>query len=154
MALPKYVTIRRNGVEYIDGTDRAQYCISELTRAAMRDVGKFVTMRAKTAYYRVFRRLSGKSRQAIQYWVPKTDYGKVVQNAVLYVGFKTKIRGFYAAFSEKGTKFLQARGILTDTVSDNLDEIRKIEAQYLSAIELPDDGESLIDESEEISNDD
>ena len=154
MALPKYVTIRRNGVEYTDGTDRAQYCISELTRAAMRDVGKFVTMRAKTAYYKVFRRRSGKARQAIQYWVPKTDHGKAVQNAVLYVGFKTKIRGFYAAFSEKGTKFLQARGILTDTVSDNLDEIRKIEAQYLSAIELPDDGKSLIDESEEISNDD
>ena len=34
-----------------------------------------------------------------------------------------------------------------------MDEIRKIEAQYLSAIELPDDGESLIDESEDFGDD-
>lgn len=153
MALPNYTKITKNGVEFIDGTDRASYCISELTRAAMRDVGKFVTRRARTAFYGIFRRISGKARRSIQYWVPKKDYGKIVQNAVLYVGYKTKVPGFYAAFAEKGTKFIKARSVLTDTVSENLDMIRRIEAQYLSAIELPDNGESLIDESEEISND-
>ena len=36
MALPNYTKITKNGVEYIDGTDRCNYTIKELTqRCAM-----------------------------------------------------------------------------------------------------------------------
>ena len=49
MALPNYTKITKNGVEYIDGTDRCNYTIKELTRAALRDVGKFIAKKARAA---------------------------------------------------------------------------------------------------------
>ena len=43
MAVPKSVTrINKNGVQYIDSVDRVNYTLEELTRAALREVGKFV----------------------------------------------------------------------------------------------------------------
>ena len=155
MALPKYVKITRNGVEYIDGTDRAKYCIAELTRAAMIAVGSYILNKFRGSVYRGFlRKKTGNSRYALQYWVPKKDDdGKTAQNAVLYVGYKAPRKakrpaGFHAVFRDEGTKFIEGRNLLYSIVSDNLEEIRKIEAQYLSAINDADDGESRINESE------
>ena len=43
MSVPKSVVkFDKNGVKYVSSVDRAQYTIRELTRAAMRDVGKFL----------------------------------------------------------------------------------------------------------------
>lgn len=167
MALPNYVKISKNGVEFLDGSDRANYCISELTRAALRDVGKMLRIEFRKKFQTVFHRITGKGGNNLNAWVPATTTdGKKVQNAVLYVGYtpgkvkatasnvtKNKARGFYASFQEKGSKNIQQRGILMDLVNIKLNEIRRIEAQYLSAIDLPDSGESLIDEREELSDD-
>ena len=168
MALPKYVTVKRNGVEYIDGTDRAQYCINELTRAAMRDISKLIRQQFRKQFNTVFRRIKGYGANNLGSWIPTKDAdGNKIQNAMLYVGYtpgkvknsannvtKKKAKGFYAAFQEKGTSHIHKRGILVDLVHSLMDDIRRIEAQYLSAIELPDDGESLIDESEDFGDDD
>lgn len=151
MALPSYVRITRNGVTYEDGADRASYCIEELTRAAMRDVGKLVIRRARERYYQLFNKITGNAKRAIQYWVPKRDAeGNAVRVAELYVGYKRgRVKGFYAAFQELGTSHQGAHKLLYNVVNDNLDEIRNIEAAYLSAINDNDDGESLIDENDE-----
>lgn len=43
MSVPKSVIkLNKNGVQYVSSCDRAQYTIKELTRAALRDVGKFL----------------------------------------------------------------------------------------------------------------
>lgn len=167
MALPNYTKITKNGVEFIDGTDRASYCISELTRAAMRDISKLLRQRFRKNFYSIFDRISGKGGNNVGAWVPNKDKdGKRIKNAMLYIGYtpgkvpedanrvtKAKAKGFYAAFQERGSKHIRKRAVLVDLANASIPDIRRIEAQYLSAIELPDNGESLIDESEEISDD-
>lgn len=154
MALPRYTRITRNGVEYIDGSDRAMYTIAELSRAAMRDVAKYVLKKARGNLYSVIRRMTGKAARAIQYWIPRRDdNGNEVTNAVLYLGYKKGIAGFYASYQEQGFRSIEARRILFEAVNSEIEEIRKIEAQYLSAINTDDGGESLIDESEDQGED-
>ena len=50
MSVPKSVVrFRKDGVEYTSRVDFASYTILELTRAALRDVGKFIARTANTA---------------------------------------------------------------------------------------------------------
>lgn len=149
MALPRYTRITRNGVEYLDGSDRAMYTITELSRAAMRDVARYVLPKARRNLYSALRRITGKAARAIQYWIPRRDdNGNEVTNAVLYLGYKRGIAGFYGSYQEQGVHGQKQARALFNAVNNNIDEIRKIEAQYLSAINTADGGESLIDESE------
>ena len=142
MALPKYVTIKRGNVEYISGLDRTQYTIKELSRAALRDVGKFVCQKAR----KKIPRKSGKARKNMQYWVRSKQ-----QNPDLQIGYKKA--GFYGGFFETGTSSVPKIAPFYSTVAENIDEIRKIEGQYLSAIEDENKALGLIDESEEVSDD-
>jgi hypothetical protein len=58
-----------------------------------------------------------------------------------------KVDGFYAFFQEFGTRNGVPRlGILQRSVEDNIDEIIRIESQYLSGIESSPEG--MIDEEE------
>lgn len=136
MGVPKSVVkINRDGVEYISSVDRVNYTISELTRAALRDVGKFICKRTRQS----IRRRTGKLARNTQYWVRKKDCD-------LQVGFKPG--GFYGGFQELGTERQPKVGALYDTVKDNIKTIRDIEAQYLSAIEDEQRALSLIGEEE------
>ena len=136
MGVPKsIVKINRDGVEYISSVDRVNYTISELTRAALRDVGKFICKRTRQS----IRRRTGKLARNTQYWVRKKDCD-------LQVGFKPG--GFYGGFQELGTERQPKVGALYDTVKDNIKTIRDIEAQYLSAIEEEQRALSLIGEEE------
>ena len=124
MALPNYTKITKNGVEYIDGTDRCNYTIKELTRAALRDVGKFIAKKARAA----LPRRTGRARKYLQYWVrSKQDIPD------LRIGYKTM--GFYGGFYETGTSKTPKLAPIYSAVADNIDEIRKREGQDLSAIE-------------------
>lgn len=136
MSVPKSVVkIRKDGVEYISSVDRVNYTIQELTRAALRDAGKFICKRTRQA----IRRRTGKLARNIQYWVRKKDCD-------LQVGFKPG--GFYGGFQELGTERQPKIGALYDSVKDNIKTIRDIEAQYLSAIEDEQRALSLISEEE------
>ena len=49
MSVPKSVVrFKKGGVEYISSVDRASYTILELTRAALRDAGKFIVRKANS----------------------------------------------------------------------------------------------------------
>ena len=136
MSVPKSVVkIHKDGVEYISSVDRVNYTIQELTRAALRDVGKFICKRTRQA----IRRRTGKLARNTQYWVRKKDCD-------LQVGFKPG--GFYGGFQELGTERQPKIGALYDSVKDNIKTIRDIEAQYLSAIEDEQRALSLIGEEE------
>ena len=117
------------------------YTLFELTRAALRDVGKFVAKTFRNSYYSHFNRLTGKVGKNTQYWVrTKTKHPE------LQVGIKRD--GFYGIFQEIGTSKTKKLGLLQKAVNDNLAEIVKIESQYLSALEDESRALSMISEEE------
>lgn len=146
MAAPKSVMkINKNGVTFTESVDRANYFITELTRAAMKDVARYI-LRIVRGKVRGITNKTRKMRYAAmryQYWVRKKECD-------LQLGIENTARGantaWWADQAELGTAGQPTRGFLRGTVYDNIATIRQIEAQYLSAIESED--ESLIDESE------
>lgn len=134
-------------VTYEDNLDATQYFIYELTRAALRDVGKFVTKLFRTAYYQHFKKHTGNAGKATKY---KVISGKSTTSPRVQIGLKTgQVEGFYAYFQEFGSSKTPKLGLLTHAVEDNVAEIIKIESQYLSG--LSDDAaqlESLINEND------
>jgi len=136
-------------VTYESNLDACQYYIYELTRAALRDVGKFVTKAFRTAYYLVFDRNTGNAGKATKY---KVISGKSTTAPRVQIGLKSgQVPGFYAYFQEFGTSTgnVPKLGLLTNTVHDNVPEIVKIESTYLSG--LSDEAarlEALIDEND------
>lgn len=146
MAAPKSVMkINKNGVQFTESVDRANYFITELTRAAMKDVARFV-LRIVRANVRGISNQTRKMRYAgmrYQYWVRKKECD-------LQLGIENTARGaetaWWADQSELGTAGQPKRGFLRAAVYDNISMIRTIESQYLSGIETED--ESLIDEEE------
>lgn len=127
MALPKSVTkVDKNGISFTSNVDAINYTIEELSRAALRDTAKLIRKRLIEAQ----KQLPGMKRsrrlyRSTQYWVRRRETD-------LQIGFKHD--SWYGAKSELGTHGQPARGILRDTVYNNIGEIRKIQSQYLSGI--------------------
>ena len=146
MAAPKSVMkIDKNGVQFTESVDRANYFITELTRAAMKDVAKYV-LRIVRSNVRGISNQTRRMRYAgtrYQYWVRKKecDLQLGIENTA-----KGAVTAWWADQAELGTAGQPKRGFLRAAVYDNISMIRKIESQYLSAIETED--ESLIDEEE------
>ena len=148
MAVPKSVVkLSKKGVEYTSSVDRVNYTITELTRRAMMDVGRFILYEV-AAKVRGINKFTKKARYApkrYQMWVPTREN-------YLVLGIENTKKGantaWWADQSELGTDGQPRRGFLTETVRDNIDKIREIEAQYLSAIEDENKAIELINEEE------
>lgn len=143
MSVPKSVTkVSKDGnVTYTQSVDRVNYTIRELTRAALRDVGKYVCKQFRTSYYARFKRHSGRVGRFIQYWVKHKQ-----KDIELQVGIKPN--GFYGGFQELGSSKTPRLGFLTHAVQDNIPKIIEIESQYLSALEDEATALSLISEED------
>jgi len=146
MAMPRSVTrVNKQGVTFIDSVDRTQYTIQELSRAALRDTAKFV----RREVLNEIRDLPGMRRSkrpysSTQYWVRRWETD-------LQIGFKHDT--WYGARQELGTHNQPARNTLRNAVYNNIDQIRVIQGQYLSAIEDENRAIGLIDEREAVSTD-
>jgi HK97 gp10 family phage protein len=140
--VPKSVTkySKKNGVTFISSVDRVQYTIEELTRAALKDVGKFVARETR----KKIKKQTGRLAKNTQYWVRKKSLD-------LQIGFKPG--GFYGGFQELGTEKTPKVGALSNSVHENIAMITKIESQYLSALEDEAKALALIDENEEVGAD-
>lgn len=144
MGIPKSVVkMNRNGVTYTSSVDRASYTIKELTRAALRDVGRFVSRTANSSAMRLkglkrSKRVRGKS-SAFQFWVRKNE-------GDLQVGIKHGT--WYGVDQELGANKQPKRGILRSSVYDNISTIVEIESKYLSALEDEAAALALISEEE------
>ena len=131
MSVPRSVVKFKKGtVEYTSSVDFAKYAIQELTRAALRDVGRFVSRSSNSAAMRLrglkkSRRVRGKT-SAFQFWVRK-------QETDLQVGIKHGT--WYGVAQELGDSKMQKLGILRNTTYDNIPTIVEIESKYLSALE-------------------
>jgi len=139
--IPSPIKIRKSGVEYISRVDRTKYLLAELTRAALRDVGKYV----RRIQLDEVRKLKGLKRgkrplRAFQFWVRKRDQD-------LWVGIKHNT--WYGVQQELGSHNQPKRAILKNSVMKNIATIRKIEGQYLSAIENENKAIGLIDPDDE-----
>lgn len=148
MPIPKSVTkySNKNGVTFTSSVDRANYTIQELSRAALKDVAK-VIRKKMLAKLRTLPGMKKNKRiyNSTQYWVRKKETD-------LQVGFKHNT--WYGVLQELGSKNQPKRSILRDTVFESIDDIQKIEAQYLSAIEDEMKAQELIDEAEEVGDED
>lgn len=152
MPAPKTVIkIKKDGVEYSSNVDQAEYFIFELSRAALRDVGKFIKKRWQEAYYSHFKKHTGAGGKATKY---KVISGKNTQYPRVQIGLpaaskNNNVEGFYAYFQEFGSSRTPRLGLLSKVVQENIPEIIKIESQYLSG--LSDEAsrlESLVDEND------
>lgn len=159
LAMPKSVIkVKKDGVEYISNVDRVQYTITELSRAALRDVAKLLRKRIKDAVPVD----TGTLKKNVGTWVRRSKDDPIPKLQVgVYDKTRAKKKGYpyayYAHFQEFGTRKMQAcnngRGFLRSTVQDNIDEIQIIQGKYLSAIEDENKALGLIDEEEEIADD-
>ncbi|MBS4958681.1 MULTISPECIES: hypothetical protein [Clostridium] len=140
MSVPKSVIkIKKGNIEYISSVDRVQYTLAELSRAALRDVGKLICNRFRNMYYGVFKRKKGKVGKYTQYWVRRKECD-------LQVGLKAF--AFYGGFQELGSSKSKKYGLLSKVVNESIPEIVKIESKYLSSLEDEAAALSMIEEKE------
>lgn len=146
MSVPKSVVrFSKNGVTYTSSVDRASYTILELTRAALRDVGKYIVRTAnsegmKLAGLKKSRRVRGRSSTFL-YNVPWASSG--LPHLEVGVTHDT----WYGVEQELGTSNQPKRQILRNSAHNNIAQIIEIESKYLSALE--DEAEALRLVSEE-----
>lgn len=140
MSVPKSVVkIKKGNIEYISSVDRVQYTLAELSRAALRDVGKLICNRFRNMYYGVFKRKKGKVGKYTQYWVRRKECD-------LQVGLKAF--AFYGGFQELGSSKSKKYGLLSKVVNESIPEIVEIESKYLSSLEDEAAALSMIEEKE------
>lgn len=133
MALPNAkMKIDKNGVRFESNIEAVEYSVTQLTKAALRDTAKFLRKRMIEKLKKMpGMKKSKRLYNSTQYWVRKKEND-------LQIGLKHDT--WYGALAELGDKGQPKRGILRDTTYENIEEIQKIQAQYLSALndERPD----------------
>lgn len=148
MSMPKsIVKIKKGEVTYISNVDAVKYSIRELTRGALRDVGKYMRSKYKEYFYNFTKKHSGLAGGALQYWVRSKECD-------LQLGlWKTRkpSKGFWGGFYEIGSTEhkIPKYNIMYNMVEQEKAKIIEIESKYLSAL----NGEAshisrLIDEKE------
>lgn len=130
MEMPPSVTkVTGKGITFTSNVDRCKYTLDSLIRAAYHDIQRLVLYRIRQK----FNKLKGmrknskyKFRKTFQYWARKRDKD-------LILGIRTN--HWYGAQQELGDRNQPKRDLLRGTVMENLDDIIKISAQYVSSVE-------------------
>lgn len=142
MALPPSVTkVSRDGnVTFVSNVDRAQYAINELCRRALFDIAKYIR-KLMIIELKKLPGMKGSKRiyNSAQYWVRRKE-------SDLLIGFKHD--SWYGAHQELGDRKQPKRSVLRNAVYPNVDTIRNITAQYLSAVEDENRALGLISEDD------
>jgi hypothetical protein len=149
MPLPRSVVrINRNGVKFTSSVERAEYTLEELTRAALRDIGKLVTFKARDKVRAIANhsmKRSQRVKNAFQSWNRRRETD-------LQVGIKHET--WYGVDQELGLDGQPKRDILRKTVFENVNVIQEISAKYLKHIEDEMTAQRMIDENAEVADDD
>ncbi len=131
MAIPKSVTkVSRDGsVKFTSNVDAVQYTLKELTRGALRDVGKFLAKQYRLNFYKQVKKLDGKVARGTSYWARAKE-------GDLQIGIGRKGVGFWGGFYETGAseRGIPKLSILRNTVQSNISTIIEIEGKYLSEL--------------------
>lgn len=153
MSLPKSVIRFKKGqVEYVSNVDACKYTLHELTRAALRDVGKFVTRLVNDKALKLYGGGLGKTNRIIPhkgadrnklafgYWARKKECD-------LQVGVKHD--SWYGTDQELGSDGMPKKALIRNTVYDNIPKIIEIESKYLSGLEDEATALALIDSEDD-----
>lgn len=125
--VPRKMKIQKGNVIYENSFDRTQYTIRELTRAAQMDTARLMRREMlKKAKKQPGMRRSKRPSAAFQYWVRRRELDLIIGS---------KHDTWYGADQELGTSKQPKRGIIKGVVMNNINNIRKIQGQYLSAVE-------------------
>jgi hypothetical protein len=135
-------------VRFTSNVNRAEYTLTELTRAALRDIGKVITFKAiaevkKIADGKLI--VWNKKYKEFQYWNRQRETD-------LQVGIKHET--WFGVDQELGLNGQPKRDILRKAVFENLQTIREIQAKYLKHIEDEMTAQRMIDENAEVADDD
>lgn len=147
MAVPKSVTkvytskSKYGQVEFTSNVDRVNYTIEELTKAALRDVGKVLIPKIRE----VTPKKTGLLSKSWQKWVKKSKGdGHLELDIGVYTAAQAKKKGqsyaHHAHLILLGHRtvnggFVPGNNFFYQVVADNMSLIRDTEGQYLSAIE-------------------
>lgn len=143
--MPKSVIkFDKNGVKYESSCDKCQYALFELNRRALSDVGRFLCRKFNQLYEANFKKISKMHKKATKYRVFSNAQTKYPR---MQIGL-TGVKGFYSYFQEFGSRHTKRLGLLQRAAKENVDEIIKIESQYLSGLEDEAKALALIKESE------
>ena len=149
MPMPRSVIrVNRNGVRFTSSVERAEYTLEELTRAALRDIGKLITFQARDKVRLIAKgsmKRSKRVKNAFQSWNRRRETD-------LQVGIKHET--WYGVDQELGLDGQPKRDILRKTVFENIDTIQQISAKYLKHIEDEMTAQRMIDENAEVADDD
>lgn len=136
---------------FTSSVDRVNYTLKELITRANKDVGRFLVaeIRNKVRDISPFIKKARRAPERYQYWVmPKEN--------VLVVGVENTKKGantaWWADQAELGSNGQPKRSIVTETVRENVDKIREIQSQYLSAINNEEEAVKLAEENERVSD--
>lgn len=125
--VPRKMRVKQGNVTYENSFDRTQYTMRELTRAAQMDTARLMRREMlREAKKQPGMRRSRRPAGAFQYWVRKRELD-------LLIGSKHDT--WYGAQQELGSSNQPKRGIIKGVVMNNIGNIRKIQGQYLSAVE-------------------
>lgn len=145
MSVPKSVVKFKKGeITYTSSVDYAQYTITELSRAALRDVGKMLARYANTAARKAGLHVKPAGKKSpFQYWVRKQETD--LQVGVEHTGHKDE---WYGVNQELGSSGMPKLGILTETARSHIPEIREIESKYLTGVNAAEPDMSGISEDD------
>lgn len=148
MPLPQSVMkVKKNGIEYTSSVIRAKYTLRELTRAALRDIGKYVSFGCRNIVRTIANRSLRRSYRVkiYQFWNRKRETD-------LIVGIKGPEKGtkqWYGIDQELGLNNQPKRDILRNFVFSHIDQIIEIQSKYLKHIEDEMMAQRVIDENAE-----
>lgn len=116
---------------FTSSVDRVNYTLKELISRANKDVGRFLVAEMRNQVRGISKYLKGKMPQRYQYWARGKEGDLIIGVENTKYGAET---AWWADQAELGTNNQPKRGIMHDTVQKNIDKIREIQSQYLSAI--------------------
>ncbi len=131
---PSVMKIRKDNLIFESSVDRCSYTIKELSRRALRDVGRLVRREFRKAFYSHFKKRTRRVGENTEGWNDRNEYnGEKQKYPFLQIGIKPG--GWYGMYQEIGTEHQPKLALLSNAVLDNIDKIVLIESQYLSALE-------------------
>jgi hypothetical protein len=106
--------------EFKSGIDLAALSVKECVIAAYRDIGRLILKRARLK----LPKRRGYARKNLSSWVRR-------QEGDLVLGYKRRVKGFYAMLFEIGAKNVPELAVLTKTVEGSENDILEIFSRYL-----------------------
>lgn len=158
--MARYTSFKRtkNGVTYESYEDKVNQTIETLIALALTDVGKFLVKEAGANFdkktNRVFPFKNKRRKSVFQYWRRKIENDLIFGTKTndTWYGYRQEL-GSVGKIGHGATAQMNKWGIITESVENNIDVIRKITAQYLTGINDEPDLDNLKSELESNNED-